>query len=152
MPCYIYYSYLKNRSECVSVNSVKISFIEIIPGVRQGSADKTYSIQHNFQQRLGIENDNKLNFFFKLLFGCPTANFWPFSRGQPHSPDVNHWVFTFFEPRVGHWEPRKEVGSLSPTERLVGFEPGTFRFLLQHLYPLGHSPTRPLQSSYQEYL
>ena len=26
----------------------------------------------------------------------------------------------------GHREPRNEVGSLSPAERLVGFEPGTF--------------------------
>ena len=26
----------------------------------------------------------------------------------------------------GHREPRSEVGSLSPAERLVGFEPGTF--------------------------
>ena len=28
----------------------------------------------------------------------------------------------------GHREPRCEVGSLSPAERLVGFEPGSFRF------------------------
>ena len=28
----------------------------------------------------------------------------------------------------GQREPRNEVGSLSPAERLVGFEPGTFRF------------------------
>ena len=34
-------------------------------------------------------------FFFKLLFGCPTANFGPLSRGQPHSPDVNHCVLHF---------------------------------------------------------
>ena len=40
----------------------------------------------------------------------------------------------------GHQEPRSEVGSLSPAEHLVGFEPGTFRFLLQRLNPLGHSP------------
>ena len=33
----------------------------------------------------------------------------------------------------GQQEPRNEVGSLSPAERLVGFEPGTFRFLLQRL-------------------
>ena len=26
-----------------------------------------------------------------------------------------------------------------PAEHLVGFEPGTFRFLLQRLNPLGHS-------------
>ena len=28
----------------------------------------------------------------------------------------------------GHREPCKEAGSLSPAERLAGFEPGTFRF------------------------
>ena len=32
--------------------------------------------------------------FLKLLFGCPTANFGPLSRGQPQSPYVNHCVFT----------------------------------------------------------
>ena len=38
----------------------------------------------------------------------------------------------------GHREPRNEVGSLSPAERLVGFEPGTIRFWWQRLNPLGH--------------
>ena len=66
------------------------------------------------------------------------ANFGPLSRGQPHSPDVNHCIL-HFRPE-GHREPRSEVGSLSPVERLVGFEPGTFRFLLQRLNPLSHSP------------
>ena len=33
--------------------------------------------------------------FVKLLFGCPTANFGLLSRGQSHSVDVNHCVFTF---------------------------------------------------------
>ena len=40
----------------------------------------------------------------------------------------------------GHQVPRNEVGPLSPAERLAGFEPGTFRFLLQRLNPLDHSP------------
>ena len=38
-----------------------------------------------------------------------------------------------------HREPRSEVVFLSPAERLVGFEPGTFRFSSQRLNPLGHS-------------
>ena len=38
-----------------------------------------------------------------------------------------------------HWEPHSEVGSLSPAERLVGFELETFPFWLQRLNPLGHS-------------
>ena len=66
------------------------------------------------------------------------ANFGPLSRGQPHSPDVNHCVL-HFQPE-GHREPCNEVGSLSPPECLVGIEPGTFQFLLQRLNPLGHSP------------
>ena len=43
---------------------------------------------------------------------------------------------------VGYWEPRDEVGSLSPAEHLAGFEEGTFRFWLQRLNPLGHSPDK----------
>ena len=64
------------------------------------------------------------------------ANFGPLSRGQPHSPDVNHCVL-HFRPE-GHREPHNEVGSLSPAEHLVGFELETFQFLLQCLNPLGH--------------
>ena len=59
-----------------------------------------------------------------LLFGCPTAKFGPLSRGEPHSPDVNHCIL-HFRPK-GYREPRNEVGSLNLAKRLVGFEPGTF--------------------------
>ena len=49
----------------------------------------------------------------------------------PHSqPVVNHCVFFFLyllRPE-GHQEPDNEVGSLSPTECLVGFELGALRF------------------------
>ena len=44
-------------------------------------------------------------------------------------------AFVHTQPE-GHREPRNEVGSLSPAEHLVGFEPGTFQFLLQRLNPL----------------
>ena len=40
----------------------------------------------------------------------------------------------------GHRGPHNVVGSLSPAECLVGFEPGTFWFWSQCLNPLGHSP------------
>ena len=40
----------------------------------------------------------------------------------------------------GHQESRNEVQSWSPADRLVGFEPKTFRFWLQRLNPLGHFP------------
>ena len=65
------------------------------------------------------------------------TNFGPLLGEQPHSPDVNHCALLFWpEDR----EPHNEVGSLSLAERLVGFELETFRFLLQCLNPLGHSP------------
>ena len=51
----------------------------------------------------------------------------------------------------GHWEPRNEVGSLSPAERLAGFEPGTFRFLFQRLNPLGHSPQLVVNTAINNY-
>ena len=41
-------------------------------------------------------------------------------------------AFLHIRPK-GNQDPCNEVGSLSPAERLVGFELGTFRFLLQHL-------------------
>ena len=61
------------------------------------------------------------------------ANFGPLLGEQPHLPDVNHCAL-LFRPK-GHREPHNEVGSLSLAERLVGFELGTFRFLLQCLNP-----------------
>ena len=64
-------------------------------------------------------------------------NFGPLSRGQPHSPDVNHCVL-HFQPD-GHWEPCNKVGSLRLAKHIVGFELGTFWFLLQCLNPLGYS-------------
>ena len=41
---------------------------------------------------------------FYLLFGCLKTNFGSLSRGQPHSPDVNHCVFIIFLFK-GLWEP-----------------------------------------------
>ena len=52
--------------------------------------------------------------FFQLLFGCPTANFGPLSRGQPHQPDVNHCILFLFDPKVSG----TLVARLSPKARL----------------------------------
>ena len=41
-------------------------------------------------------------FFLSLLFGFPKANFGPLSKGQPHSPDVNHCVV----PNLDRRSPR----------------------------------------------
>ena len=73
-----------------------------------------------------------MNGWKNFIRGCPTANFEPLPRGQPHQLDVNHCILTILTH--GHRELRNEVGSLGPAERLVGIEPGNFRFL----------PTRPL--------
>ena len=80
--------------------------------------------------------------FLLLLFVFLTA-IW-LSQGQlrvivdgtASLTPVNHCVLHF--RLEGYREPCYEVGSLSPAKRLVGFEPGTFRFLLQRLNPLGH--------------
>ena len=43
---------------------------------------------------------------------------------------TNPMLITAFEQvrPEGHREPRSEAGYLTPAERLVGFEPGTFKF------------------------
>ena len=76
-------------------------------------------------------------FFFLSAIWLPHSQLWDFIKGQFHSPNVNHCSL-HFRPE-GHREPCNKVGSLSPAEHLVGFEPRTFRFLLQHVNPLGHS-------------
>ena len=66
---------------------------------------------------------------FLCLLGflnCSHSQLWGILEGQPYQSDVNHCVCTILTQ--GHREPRNEVGSLSPAERLVGFEPKTFRF------------------------
>ena len=71
----------------------------------------------------------------KTAIWLPHGQLWAIIEGQPHPPDVNHCVL-HFRPE-GHQDPRNKVGSLSPAERLVGIELGTFPFLLQRLKPLG---------------
>ena len=70
--------------------------------------------------------------FFLTAIWLPHGQLWAIIGGQSHSADVNHSVFLHFQPE-GHREPRSKAGSLGPAERLVGFELGTFRFLLQRL-------------------
>ena len=36
----------------------------------------------------------------QLLFGCPTANLEPLSKGQPQQVAVNHCAFYYFVPKV----------------------------------------------------
>ena len=102
----------------------------------QNVADKSNSFHiYLFQQSMW-------NFFF--FFNCylvvprPTLGH---SQGDSLTNPMLITAFVHIRPE-GHREPRNEVGSLSPAERLAGFEPGTFQFLLQRLNPLGHSPQK----------
>ena len=72
------------------------------------------------------------------FFNCYLVAPWP-ALGHYRGDSLTHLMLItavlHFQPK-GHQEPRNKVGSLSPAEHLVGFEPGTFRFLLQCLNPL----------------
>ena len=89
-----------------------------------------------------------LTAWFFFFFNCYLAAPWP-TLGHYRGDSLTHPMlitagfFLHFRPE-GHREPHNEVGSLSPAKHLVGFELRTFRFLLQQLNPLGHSPlSRP---------
>ena len=79
-----------------------------------------------------------------LFFNCYLAAPRPtlgHSQGDSFTNPMLITAFVHIRPE-GHQEPPNEVGSLSPAERLAGFEAGTFRFLLQRLNPLDHSPQK----------
>ena len=80
------------------------------------------------------EANINVQIFFKLLFGCPTVNF-DHSRMDSLTNPILITAFSTFFPE-GHREPCYEVGSRSPAERLVEFEPGTFQFF--HCNALTH--------------
>ena len=67
----------------------------------------------------------QLRFF--MLFGCPTTNPGPLSRGQAHSPDVNYCVIPSFDPKATR-NLVTRLCPLSPAVSLASVEPGTFRF------------------------
>ena len=77
-------------------------------------------------------------FFFNYYLAAPRPTLGH-SQGDSLINPMLITVFVHIWPE-GHRELPNDVGSLSLAERLAGFEPGTFRFLLQHLNPLGHSP------------
>ena len=75
---------------------------------------------------------------FLTAIWLPHGQHWAIIEGTASLTDVSHYVL-HFRPEA-YQEPHNEVGFLSLAKHLVRFEPGTFRFLLQHLNPLGHSP------------
>ena len=93
----------------------------------------------NFWEQSKKTLHQSFNFFF---FKCYLAVPWPtlgHSQGDSLTNPMLITAFVHIQP-TGQREPRNEVGSLSPAKCLAGFELGTFRFLLQCLNPLGHSP------------
>ena len=81
-------------------------------------------------------------FFFNCYLAVPRPTLGH-SQGDSLTNPMLITAFAHIQPE-GHQEPRNKVGFLSLAEHLAGFEPGTFRFLLQCLNPLGHSPHFPL--------
>ena len=65
--------------------------------------------------------------FFNYYLAAPRPTSGHY-RGDSLTHPMLITAFVHVRPE-GHREPRSEVGSLSPAERLAGFEPGTFRFL-----------------------
>ena len=57
-------------------------------------------------------------FYFLTAIRLPQGQLWAILKG---TADVNHCDLIIWPE--GLREPRKEVGSLSPAEHLVGFEP-----------------------------
>ena len=70
-------------------------------------------------------------YFFICYLAAARLTIGPLSRRKPHSPDVNLGAFIYLRFE-GQWEPRNEVGSLSPAECLVGIELGNFQFKASH--------------------
>ena len=81
-----------------------------------------------------------INFFLNCYLAAPRPSFGHYWGGSlTHLMLITCVLYIWPE---GRREPRSGVGSLSPAERLAGFEPGTFRFWSQHLNSLGHSPVK----------
>ena len=82
--------------------------------------------------------DYYLFFFFNCYLAAPRPTLGHYRGGSLTHPILITSVLNI-RPEV-HRELLSGVGSLSPAERLVGFEPETFRFWSQRLNPIGHSP------------
>ena len=53
---------------------------------------------------------------------------WAIIEGTASLTDVNHCIFINFRAENPR-EPHNEVGTISPAEHLVGFEPVPFQFI-----------------------
>ena len=92
-----------------------------------------------------VNNVRIIFFVFNCYLAAPQPTLGHYRGGSLTHPMLITCVLHIWPE--GHREPRNKVGSLSPVERLVGFEPGTFRFWSKPLNPLGHSPqNRPFDT------
>ena len=86
-----------------------------------------FSNEPSIQDRQQSQGPTVLH-FFKLLLRCPTANFRPLTKGQPHLLDANHCVLIILTQRSPGVS--NKIGSLSLAKYLVEIEPRTFKFQL----------------------
>ena len=100
-----------------------------------------------------MSKSHELVFLLLSLKSSVAATLWTcsFLICYSASPRSTHpkLITTFCHIRPeGYRKPRNEVGSLSPTERLVGFKPEILRFTQDSL---GHSPKQFWNVSRQSY-
>ena len=83
-----------------------------------------------------------LRHFFNCYLAAPWQTLGHYRGGSlTHPMSITTFLHIFnLEVTIMREEPSNEVGSLSPIEHLMGFEPWAFQFWLQYLNPLGHSP------------
>ena len=105
-------------SSCLHLQTVKL----VVPQHTLWTSNMLRKMFHSLSPCFQIAASSR-DLFFKLLFGCPTADSGPSSGRRPRSRGVNHLRFAY-----------------SARGRLVGFEPVTFWFWSQRLNPQGHSP------------
>ena len=79
----------------------------------------------------------EIDFFNCCFLAAPWPNLGHYREASLTHPMLITCVLHIWPE--GHLEPCSKVGSLSPAEHLVEFEPGTFWFWSQRLKPLGHS-------------
>ena len=93
----------------------------------------------NTELKLNLTHSTKQkSTFFNCYLAVPRSTLDHSRRDSLTNPML---ITAFVQFRhKGNREPCNEVGSLSPAERLVEFEPGAFQFLSQRLNTLGHSP------------
>ena len=82
---------------------------------------------HGIQTHNHLVRKWTLNYLAKFVFFFCTAIWLGHSWGNSLTKPMLITALVQFPPK-GCGEPRNEAGSLSPGERLVGFEPGAFGF------------------------